>query len=359
MPPLSAIDAIQPAWIHTRLLLWGRRDKLLLFKLAAVAFFAEVGSGFSSSVRAPGRLGHNLPASMHAALLPMIVGLVCISALIGLVMLYVSSRLQFVLFDIVLRGETQVAPVWRRFGPATWRWIGLKGLLYAAILLCLLPVALPTLLLVVHSIPKGAGAALGALLAGMVGFVAAMLLIVFVAAIACILLRDFGLPSMALEGTPLRETVRRVVALARAEPGPTALYLLMRFVLGLAGALVSYLVLLALGVVAALPLGGAAFALWGALRGGSPTSHVLMVAGWSALALLLAALLLPAAILLFGYAFTFLQAYAILYLAGRYPLLASQWVALAPAPVAAPPFAPSFVPPAAYSGWAGPPPPAS
>lgn len=354
MPPLSAVDAIQPAWTHTRLLLWGRRDKRLLIKLTAVAFFAEVGSGFSSSMRSPGRLGHGLPGSMHTALLPVLIAAGVVGVLLGLVMFYVSSRLQFVLFHTVLRGETQVAPMWRRYGAATWRWIGLKLLFYLAVVLCMLPMILPAILLMVHSMPKtgGTGPALGALLASIFGMIAAVFLVVFVAAILFVLLRDFGLPSMALEGTPLGETVRRVVALARAEPGPTALYLLMRFVLGVAGAFASYAVLLAVGAVAGLPLGGTALALWAGLRRSSSSGHVVMVAGWIVLGLLMVAVLLFAGILLFGYVFTFLQAYAIFYLAGGYPLLASQWVALAPVPRVEQ----TFVPPVSYPGWAGPPP---
>ncbi len=44
MQPLSATDAIAPAWQHTRRLLLGPRNPRLFFKIAAVAFFAEVTS---------------------------------------------------------------------------------------------------------------------------------------------------------------------------------------------------------------------------------------------------------------------------------------------------------------------------
>lgn len=70
MPPLSATDAITPAWQHTRQLLLAPRNARLLFKLAAVAFFAQM-SGCNFSFNAPSSPIHSTPSAtpwpLHAA----------------------------------------------------------------------------------------------------------------------------------------------------------------------------------------------------------------------------------------------------------------------------------------------------
>src|SRR5581483_6394279 len=143
MPPLSATDAITPAWQHTRRLLLGPRDPRLFFKIAAVAFFAELLSGtFSfSPFHAPhSATGAGAAPALGAAILAIIVVCAAVGLLIGLVFFYLSSRLQFTIFHVVLRSETFVAPIWRRYSAATWRWMGLKILLFLCAFACLAPI---------------------------------------------------------------------------------------------------------------------------------------------------------------------------------------------------------------------------
>src|ERR1700742_4538572 len=110
MTPLSATDAIAPAWQHTRRLLLGPRNPRLFFKIAAVAFFAEM-LGFNSLGGSPSHARHGAPAISG-----LLIAAICLAAiaglLIGLAFFYLSSRLQFTLFHVVLRSETTVAPVW-------------------------------------------------------------------------------------------------------------------------------------------------------------------------------------------------------------------------------------------------------
>src|SRR5581483_5785087 len=132
----------------------------------------------------------------------------------------------------VLRSETHIAPMWRRYGPATWRWIGLKLLLGLCAMACILPLAVPAIFFFIHETQHQTprvGNPVSFVLAIFV-FVLACISIVLALTVVFVLVRDLGLPSMALEATPLRETVRRVFALARAEPDQVALYVLMRFV---------------------------------------------------------------------------------------------------------------------------------
>lgn len=337
MQPLSATDAIAPAWQHTRRLLLGPRNPRLFFKIAAVAFFAEMMSS-SFSFSPPfhnAHTGSGSSPSITAAIIGIIFICAVVGLLIGLVFFYLSSRLQFTIFHVVLRSETTVAPVWRRYGPATWRWMGLKILFFLCAFACLAPLLIPGIFFIIHAITLQSHGdnshIISFILTGMF-FVFLLVLFVLALAIATVLLRDFALPSMALEGTPLRETVRRVLALTRAEPGQVTLYLLLRFCLTTAGVFVSEILIVLLGLLIGGPLAGLGFGLWATLHTAGAGARAGMIGGWVILALALLAVLAVGVICLFGYLFTFLQAYAIFFLGGRYPLM-GQLLVEPPAPV--------------------------
>ena len=354
MPPLSATDAIAPAWQHTRRLLLGPRNPRLFFKIAAVAFFAEMLSGsfsFTRPLHSPHTTGGagSSPA-FTATILGIILACAVVGLAIGFVFFYLSSRLQFTLFHVVLRSETTVSPIWRRYGPATWRWMGLKILLFLCAFACLAPILIPGIFYLIHAISLQSHGdhsnIVGFVLTG-VCFVIILALVVLALAIAAILLRDFGLPSMALEGTPLRETVRRVIALTRAETGQVTLYLLLRLCLATAGAFAAELLLGLAVLVIGPPLGGVGFGLWKGLHLAGGAARAGMIGGWVVLAIALLAALAVGVICLFGYLSTFLQAYAIFFLSGRYPLM-GQLLTEPPAPVL-PPHSPQTWSPAPAS----------
>jgi hypothetical protein len=85
-------------------------------------------------------------------------------------------------------------------------------------------------------------------------------------------------------------------------------------------------------LVVGAPLGGLGFGLWATLHTAGTAARAGMIGGWVILALALLTVLAIGAISLFGYLFTFLQAYAIFFLGGRYPLL-GQLLVEPPAPV--------------------------
>jgi hypothetical protein len=343
MRPLSATEAIGPAWDHTSRLLLAPRNWRLLLKIAAVAFFAQVG-GCNSSFHSPGHKLIGLPPAFSAAIVALAFVIGIVALIVGLAFFYLGSRLQFVLLEVVLRSDTAVAPIWRRYGRATWHWMGLKVLFFLAALICIMPILIPVIIHFTHNFGTiFHGDSLQnpvAFFMAILGFISALFFVLIVIGIGYILLYDFGLPSMALESTSMTETVRRVWTLLRGEPGPVALYLLMRFLLGIAGSLAAYFVLLIGALVALIPLGGAALFAWLSLRHAGFAGHVIMIAAWVVLGLVLLVLLTIAAIMMMGYVFTFLQAYALYFLGGRYPLVGAYL-----APFLPPPYPYSDVPP--------------
>jgi hypothetical protein len=341
---LSAVDAISPAWEHTRRLLFARRDWRLLLKIGAVAVFAEAGGCNSTGFNGPMRQAHGLPPAFVAAILAFSILIGIAALLIGLAFFYLSSRLQFTLFDIVLRSDTTVAPIWSRYGGITWRWMGLKILFFLAALICILPLLIPVILRFIHTVGTTGGqiADPAGFFVTLFGFIASIFLIVILISACYILLRDFGLPSMAMENTSLGLTVGRIFRLIRAEPGQVALYLLMHFLMRIAGTFVGYFVIGFATLIALIPFGGAALALWAGLHNAGTNGHIAMIAGWVVLGIVLFALIVIAAIMLFGYLFTFFQAYALYFLGGRYPMLGAYLDS------AMPPIVPPVMPPPGY-----------
>jgi len=352
MRPLSAIDAIAPAWNHTRRLLLTPRSWRLLLKIGAVAFFAQINGcnpRFSTGPHLP-----SLPHALAAAFFTFAVLISIVACVLALAFFYLGSRLQFVLFEVVLRRDTTVAPIWHRYGRATWHWIGLKLAFFAVALLCVAPVLIPVGLRFYHATRRmnaaaaeGATPHFAAFFLSILGFIGVVFLILLVIGIFYILLQDFGLPSMALEGTPLPETVRRIVNLVRAEPGQILLYLLMRFVLALAGTVIFEIALVFGLLIALIPLGGIAGILWVALHHASFVGHAFMITGWVVLGGIFLVLLIVACIMGSGYLYTFLQAYALYFLGGRYPLVGGYLEPLLPQPVYTYPGVPQgYYPPA-------------
>ncbi len=353
MQRLSAIDAISPAWEHTRELLLTPRSWRLLLKVTAAAFFAQMGgcsTSFSSPGHFPGHAGSQLIPHLESSALTAFVDTALLAMgfaalLIGLGLFYVSSRLQLVLFEVVARRDTRIAPIWRRYGGATWKWIGLKLLFWMAALVCLAPFFAPFVLHFIHNLPAAGDH--GPQGSSHLVFVTALkivsvFLVALLAFLFCyLLLMDFGIPSLALENTRLRETLRRIAQLVRSEPGPVALYVLMRFLLGLAWGICAYLAILLGAGILLIPLGGAGLALWAGLRHGGPAAHIVMLIGWALLAALLTLAVALAFIVLLGAGLTFVQAYAIFFLGGRYPLLGNLIEAGPGRPFTPPPVFPS------------------
>ena len=360
MRPLSAPDAISPAWDHTRRLLYDPHDWRLALKIGLVAVFAQIGGmglhSFGNHTSNLGDMGHHsqMPTQlgpMIAVIVGLAVVITAVVVMLALLFFYLGSRLQFVLFDVVLRRDTAIGPIWTRYAAATWRWMGLRLLLALAAFLCIAPVVIPAIIRFIHMLPKAGSPPpdVGQFIGSLIGLFATVFFVALLFGIAKILLHDFGLPSMALEGTSLGETVGRVWHLLRVETGQVLFYLVIRLVLGTVGSAAAAFVIIFGALIVLIPLGGIGLLAYLVLHHAGTAGTVFFGIICALLGLFYVFLIVVAAIILGGAVITFQQAYALYFLAGRYPLMAPYlepfWPAshLAPVP---PPYPPTTPPPA-------------
>jgi hypothetical protein len=329
MRPLSATECITPAIERTKSLLFRPFQGRAFLKLAAVAFFAEIGSGFSAS--GPGRHGHmpGVPPAAQALIIAILIGIFFVALVVGLVMFYVSSRLQLVTFHFVATRQTTIAPIWRRYSHLTWRWLGLKLLFFLAFVLVLLAALGPVFFSMFKNLPPGAAPPKAVFFSHIALFLGVTFLVVIVIGAAYVLLRDLALPFLALEDLPITVALSRLRSLIAAEPGEVALYILLRFLLGLVAAIAAEIFIALTLVVSLIPFAVIGGVLWFVLHNAGPVGTAALIASAIVGGLVLLCWMACVIIGLVGTVFVFGQAYALYFLGGRYPLLGN---VLEPAP---------------------------
>ena len=140
--------------------------------------------------------------------------------------------MQFVLMDLLAYRTTIVGPSWRRHGPKTWPWIGLKVATFLLALLVIGAVSAWPLLHLIRSMPAKTGQPPAAIFFGNFLLLFAMIAGMVVVLMLCLwFLRDLVLPFLVFEDATVREGVSSAVELIRREPGSVLLYFLMKLVL--------------------------------------------------------------------------------------------------------------------------------
>jgi hypothetical protein len=327
MRPLSASECITPAIERTKSLLFRPFQWRAFLKLAAVAFFAEIGSGFSLGNSS--RQGHmpGVSPAAQALIVAILVGIFFVACVIGIIMFYVSSRLQLVTFNVVATRQTTIGPIWRRYRRLTWRWLGLKLLFFLVLGLALVVVLGPVIFSMFRHMPSDGTPPTATFFSHIVLFVGIALLVVLVIGAAYLLLRDFALPFLALEDLPMTATLSRLRSLIEIEPGEVALYILFRFLLGLIAAIAAEILILLTLLVSLIPFALIGGVMWLALHKwlalnqgglvGSAAVIALAIVGGLVLLFWMACVIIGVV----GTVFIFGQAFALYFLGGRYPLL--------------------------------------
>jgi len=350
MRPLSASECINPAIERTKSLLFRPFQWRHFLKLTAVAFFAEIGAGSSSFVsnRQPGKIPGVTPA-IHGLILAALLVAFFATLVIGLIMLYLGSRLQLVLLEVVATRQTTIAPIWRKYSRLTWRWIGLKLLFFLLCALILLAALAPVMISMFRHMPSEGQPPSAAFFSHIVVFIAAIFLVVLVVGSAYLLLRDLALPFLALEDLSITDTLGRLRSVVTAAPGEIALYLLLRFVLSLVAALGAEILIFLTLLVSLIPFAIVGGVLWLAFHHAGTVGTAALIASAIVGGLVLLVWMAGVFIGILGTVFVFTQSYALYFLGGRYPLLGNV-LELQQLPYPAPP-----QPPLAPNDEGGPP----
>ena len=341
----SATEAIGPAWEHTRALLWQDRNWKRLFKLCFVAIGAELGSGFNFRSNF-GSHGHSNPQAAAAfAFLLLIFGIIGLA--IGLLLLYLGSRLQLAQFDIIVLRDPLVAPAWRRHGQHTWRWIGLKVVIFLGVLLLFSPLlvpAIPVFLAFVHAVTPTTDSTgtphWNLHWQAMLLLVLEVMAFVFAVVFAIRFVTTLVLPGLAMEDLRFGDALRRGWQLFRTDPSGMLLFAVVQPLFLVLIGIVALFALLITGLVLALPFGVVGGLLWALLhKAGAAAWVVLGIYGFVAVLLVLVAWL-AVYVLYLGIVLTFSRTWSLYFVGGRYPLLGQYLEPEAAVPVWTPP--PSF-----------------
>jgi len=325
MRPLSATEAISPAIERARDVLTRPFRWQTFLKLTAVAFFAEIGGSFNTSFpgRSHGATGLSPAVVAFFVAFAVLIGVVAL--ILGLILFYIGSRLQLVLVEVVATRQSWISPVWRRVGPSTWRWIGLKILYFLAVIALVVLLAIPFVLyfgLHFHDLGNFFhGAFAGLHIFTIVLMVLGAIAVLMVFAAVYMLLRAFALPSFVFEDVTISESLRRVRNLVAAEPGQIALFLLLKMLLVFVFAIAAEIGIFFILLLSLIPFAIVGGILWFALHSAGAVGTAILIAAAVVGGLFFIVWIFLVCIAILGSVYTFSQAYSLYFLGGRYPLL--------------------------------------
>ena len=328
MQRLNAIDAISPAFTRVHELLFRPFRVGRTFKLALVSYCAFAGSfflpfpllyvGVASLVPEVGRLGWFAVLWFWAAVV----------TLIYCGFYYVFARLQLVDFEMVVTLTRVVAPMWRKYPRKVWPWIGVKvalGLIATAVMVPILLDGAHQLIPLVMSLkdlgPHPKPEALQGVMAAFYGFYGMALLLFLIPKTISTLLEDFVMPFFLVEDLPLGVALQRGWAVFSGDPLNCIGYLAMKLILAVIGYLMQTIAVQVCMIPALLVFGLVGVVGYFVLHAAGPAGTVLMVVGAVLLWLGFLVVVFYATILVLGYLLLLLDAYAIYFLGGRYPML--------------------------------------
>jgi hypothetical protein len=351
--PISAVDAINPAFRHTKQQLLHPFRAAEWAKLAFVGFLAgelSTGGCNGSSFQIPGhpRGGQPLPLPhinnllLYASLIAL---LIVVAVVLWIVFLYVSSVMRFILFDSVIAKRCDIRRGWARRHGA-----GLRYFVWQLLFILVIFVGLTVLVGIPAAFALAAGwlkdsqrHMLPLILGGIFLFFAVMGLILL-SLVVHVLSKDFVVPEMALENISAFEGWRRLMPMLRSEKGSYAGYLGMKIVMAVAASVAVGILTVVVVLILLIPVGGfgVVAVILGKTAGLSWNLYTITLA--VVLGCIVVAVVLYVMALISVPTIVFFPAYSIYFFASRYPVLNAL---LRPPPIAipVPPLAPPLPPP--------------
>jgi hypothetical protein len=343
--PITAVDSITPALEHTKQQLFQRFRIGQWTKLAFVGLLAgELGSNGCNRSNfhfpvPPGTLPETgLPHSLaelgiDPTLLAGFITTAIVAALaIGIILLYISSVMRFVLFDGIVAREVHIGWSWsRRLGPG-WRFFVWKFLYYVVVAgITAIVFGIPLAVAFNKGWLKEPGDHIPQLVVSAIVPFLLLFVIAVATAVIVTLMKDFVVPQMALENINASEAWRRLWQMMQADTGAYVAYIVMKIVLAIVAAILIAIVTVIVGVFLVVPT--VAFSILAIITGKSAGLS------WNAetitLAIVVAAVVLGVFLYLVSLisvpAIVFFPAYSMYFFAGRYPRLAAVLYPAAPA----------------------------
>jgi hypothetical protein len=248
---LSAAEAVSPALARTKKILFQPFRWGTYLKLCAVAVFTEGLSGnshFNGSSPSYSRTTPSLPTfTLTPGTIAAIIAVLIVLMVLGLLCLYLVVRLRFALFDCLVHQTTSLSPGWSRYREQAGRFfvfnvmVGVVYLIIAAA--AMLPFILKFIRLFYES--RAAGRVnYVELISLALPFLPVILLLIFLALLVDLVVRDFMMPHIALENAPVVEAWEAAIANISADKGAFFLYAVLRLLLPLVAVIGLFIVLL-------------------------------------------------------------------------------------------------------------------
>src|SRR5882724_486571 len=346
--PISAVDAISPAFQHTKKQLIEPFRAGQWAKLALVGFLAgEVHSGgcsggnFQMPTRTSGGdrfLDLGLSGMNPAAYAALIALLVVAVLVLWVLFIYVNSVMRFVLFDSVVAKRCEIRQYWNRRQKPGLRYFAWQLLLFLVMMVGLtILVGIPALFaLAVGWLKQSSQHMVPLILGGVILFFLAMTFVVLWL-IVLVFSKDFVVPQMALEDIGAMEAWQRLLPMLKSEKGGYAGYLGMKIVMAIGAAVIVGIAAMIIILLTLIPVGGVGAVL--VLMGKSGGLH------WNLYTITLAvvigsfllAFILYVVSLVSVPAIVFFPAYSIHFFAARYPALDAVLRPAPPLPAEVPP----------------------
>jgi hypothetical protein len=347
--PISAVDAINPAFRHTKEQLLHPFRAAEWAKLAFVGFLAgELSSGGcnGSSFQTPGHPGGGQPLPLphinnlllYASLIAL---LIVVAVVLWIVFLYVSSVMRFILFDSVIAKRCEIRRGWARRHPAGLRYFVWQLLFILATFVGLtVLVGIPAALALAAGWLKDPQRHMLPLILGGVLLFFAVIGLILLSLVVHVLTKDFVVPEMALENISAFEGWRRLMPMLRSEKSSYAGYLGMKIVMAVAASVAVGILTVIVVLVLLIPVGGfgVVAVILGKTAGLSWNLYTITLA--VVVGCIVIAVLLYVMALISVPAIVFFPAYSIYFFASRYPVLGAL---LRPPPMAIP--VPTLAPP--------------
>jgi hypothetical protein len=326
--PISPSDTIALAFEHMKRQLFQPFRFWQWTRLAFVGLLAgELGSGGGFNAPSgfnPGQHpgspdGLSFPHLDFALLAGIITVLVIVAFVFGIILLYISSVMRFILFDSVVAKNCRIREGWRRRQSAGWKYfLWQAGFALAILAGMVVLLGIPALFAFLMGWFRDPHQHLVGFILGGIFLCFLILAFLIAAAVSQVLTKDFVVPQMALEGIGAIEGWRRLWPMIESEMGGYATYVGLKIVLAIGAGIAIFLVSLIAIFILLIPIVGVGVAVGLGGKAAGLTWNVFTITAIVVAVLVVVAILFYLLALISVPVIVFFPAYAVYFFAARY-----------------------------------------